>query len=162
MELRPARPDDLDAIAEIHDQAIREGAIAFIESPSREEDRAWLADRPASRPVIVAERDGEVVGWASLSDYRPGRQALRQTAEVSYFVHRDHRRKGVASALVRHCFEIAPGLGVRVLVAILLDENEASIALLEKLGFARWGELPRVARFEDREVGHVYYGRRVP
>jgi phosphinothricin acetyltransferase len=109
----------------------------------------------------VAERGGALAGWCSLSAYRPGRMALRHTAEISYYVHQDHRRSGVGSALIAHAIAQCPRLGLRTLFAILLDINRASASLLEKHGFARWGHLPGVAEIDGRECGHLYYGRRV-
>ena len=161
LDIRPARPDDLEAIVEIHNQAIRAGAIGFLEPHDVEERRAWLDGRPEKRPVLVAERDGAVVGWAELSDYRPGRRALRHAVEISYFVDAAQVRRGVGSALVRRCVELCPDLGIRDLVAILLEDNHASVGLLEKLGFTRRGHLPGIAVVEGREVGHLYYGLRV-
>jgi phosphinothricin acetyltransferase len=86
---------------------------------------------------------------------------LRHTVEISYYVDVDHRRKGLASALVRAMIELCPPLEIRTLFAILLDDNLASIKLLESFGFEEWGSLPRVADFDGREVGQLYYGLRV-
>ena len=64
-------------------------------------------------------------------------------------------------ALVRHALEAAPGLGVRTLLAIGLETNAASLALLSREGFARWGSLPRVAEIGGRRVGQWILGRDV-
>ena len=40
--------------------------------------------------------------------------------------------------------------------------DQANIALLRKFGFQQWPHLPGVAGFDDRQVGHLYYGLRVP
>jgi phosphinothricin acetyltransferase len=50
-------------------------------------------------------------------------------------------------------------LQIRHLFAIVLEGNEGSRRLLEKMGFEKWGYLPRVADFDGKEVGHLYYGR---
>ncbi len=161
MIIRDALERDLAAIVEIYNQAVAEHATADTDPVSMADREAWLRSHDGRHPVLVAEREGVVAGWASLSAYRPGRAALRHTAEISYYVHTDHRRRGVATALVTDAIARGPRLGIRTFFAILLEDNAASIALLERLGFRRWGYLPGVADFDGREVGHVYYGRRL-
>jgi len=102
-----------------------------------------------------------MVGWCSLSPYRPGRKALRTVAEISYYVHRDHRRRGVADAMLTHALNISTWLGFKNLMAILLDRNRASIQLLEKHGFRRRGYLPDIADFNGTICGQFIYGRRI-
>ena len=162
MEIRTAGLADLEAIVAIYNQAVAEQATADVVPRTVAGHREWLIGHaPDRRPVRVAEDGHVVVGWLSLSDYRPGRGAVRHTAEVSYYVDRAHRRQGVASALLRDCIEICPGLGIKTLFGILLDDNRGSVELLERLGFERWGRLPAVADFDGREVGHLYYGLRL-
>jgi L-amino acid N-acyltransferase YncA len=159
---RVAVVSDLPAIVEIYNQAVEANATGDLDPLGMERADAWLREHPpASRPVLVCEEGSEILGWSSLSEYRPGRRALRHSAEISYYVRFSHHRQGVASQLVRECIALAPELGIRTLFAILLDDNRASVRLLERFGFARWGHMPRVADFGGREVGHLYYGRRV-
>jgi Sortase and related acyltransferases len=105
--------------------------------------------------------EGQVAGWCSLSAYRPGRAALRFTAEISYYIGLAYHRQGIATALIEHALAACPALRIRHLFAIVLEGNQASLKLLEKMGFEQWGYLPRVADFDGREVGHLYYGRHV-
>jgi phosphinothricin acetyltransferase len=63
--------------------------------------------------------------------------------------------------LIEHALTACPVLQIRHLFAIVLEGNQASLKLLEKMGFEQWGYLPRVANFDDNEVGHFYYGRHV-
>jgi L-amino acid N-acyltransferase YncA len=167
MELRLAREADLPAIVAIHNQAIGAEDVADVDAKTAQGQRAWLdSHEPDRRPIWVGEAgvgeaDAQIVGWVSLSDYRTGRQALRHTAEISYFVDAAQRKRGYGRGLVEGAVERAPALGIRTLFAILLDDNTASVALLERCGFARWGHLPGVADFDGREVGHLYYGLRL-
>lgn len=162
LRTRVAALPDLEAIVDIYNQAIAAQATAYIEPRTVENRREWFARHPPSRnPILVAELDGEIVGWSSLSEYRPGRQAVRHTAEISYFVHSDHHRKGVGSELLRASIELCPAVGIKTLLAILLEDNVASIGLLRRFEFEHWGTMPRVADFHGREVGHLYFGRRV-
>jgi phosphinothricin acetyltransferase len=163
MNIRIARAEDLGALVEIYNQAIAVGQkTADITVVSIEDRKAWFEEHtPDSHPLLVAEQAGSILGYLTLSAYRPGRMALRHTAEVSYYVHFDHHRQGFASKLLRQAIEMCPALQIKTLIAILIESNAASIRLLEKFGFERWGYLPRVAEFDGMEFGHLYYGLRI-
>ena len=147
----------------IYNQAVRAGFQTGDRTEVTTEDRrAWLeAHQPERHPVYVGELDGAVAGWLSVSPYRPGREALRFTAEVSYYVDEAHHGRGVAGRLLEHAIQQAPPLGLKTYFAIVLDKNDASCRLLEKFGFARWGHLPGVADYDGEECGQWYYGKRV-
>ena len=122
----------------------------------------WFeAHTPNKYPILVAEKDDVIVGYLAIDSYRPGRMALRHTAEVSYFVHFEHHRQGIASNLLKHAICMCPSLQIKTIFAILIDSNHESIRLLEKHGFEKWGHMPRVAEFDGIEVGHLYYGLRI-
>ncbi|MFQ5635762.1 MAG: GNAT family N-acetyltransferase [Gammaproteobacteria bacterium] len=163
MKIRIAEPRDLESIVAIYNQSIAAGRrTADLTAVSLDERIEWFEDHPADRyPVLVADQNGAITGYLTISAYRPGRGALRHTAEVSFFVAFDSHRRGVASSLLRHALDLCPSLQIKTLFAILIDGNEASMRLLEKFGFERWGYLPRVAEFDGAEFGHLYYGRRV-
>ncbi len=163
MKIRIARVEDLRALVEIYNQAIAiRQKTADITPVSVADRKAWFDEhKPDQYPILVAKQDGALLGYLTISPYRPGRMALRHTAEVSYYVHFYHHRKGVASKLLQQAIEMCPALHIKTLFAILIDSNEASLQLLEKFGFERWGHLPRVAEFDGVEFGHYYYGLRV-
>ena len=159
---RTAAPSDLGAIVDIYNQAVAINATGHSDAVTVDDRRQWFKGHTADYPLLVADLDGTAVGWSSFSRYRPGRGALRHTAELSYYVDGAHRRRGVATALIARSIELCDALAFNTLVAILLDDNHASIALLRKFGFEQWAHLPGVADFDGREVGHLYYGLRVP
>jgi L-amino acid N-acyltransferase YncA len=163
MIIRFAQPDDLPSIMDIYNQSIPSQRATGDTQPVRVEDRlTWFQEhRSDKHPIFLAEVDGEVVGWCSLSPYRPGRAALRFTAEISYYIDLAYHRQGIATALVEHAMAACPSLQIKHLFAIVLEGNAASLNLLEKMGFEQWGYLPRVADFDGKEVGHLYYGRHV-
>ncbi len=161
--IRLAQIDDLPAIVEIYNQAIPSKQSTADTQPVRVEDRMmWFAEhRPDEYPIFVADVDGQVAGWCSLSPYRPGRAALRSTAEISYYIAPAYHRQGIGTALIEHALAACPALQIKHLFAIVLEGNQASLKLLQKMGFGQWGYLPRVANFDGKEVGHLYYGRHV-
>jgi phosphinothricin acetyltransferase len=114
---------------------------------------------PEQNPIYVYEAAGQVDGWVSLSAYRPGRAGLKDTAEISYYVDDRNQGKGIGSRLVSHAVAEAARLGKRVLLAMILEGNTASISLLKKFGFEQWGFLPSVYQAEGVTRGHIYMGK---
>jgi L-amino acid N-acyltransferase YncA len=163
MILRLARQADLPAIVDIYNQAILTKQSTGDLQPVTVEDRlTWFHVHPPEKyPIFAAEIEGQVAGWCSLSAYRQGRGAFRHTAEISYYISFVYHRRGIGTALVEHALSACPGLQIRHVFAIVLENNQASLRLLEKMGFERWGYLPQVADFDGKEVGHLYYGRHV-
>jgi L-amino acid N-acyltransferase YncA len=160
MRIRLAREEDLPIIDEIFNQAVfMKFCTAHLEPIGMEQREKWFAVHDPERyPVYVAESGRKVTGWISLSPYRADRQALAHVAEVSYFVHEDHRGTGIGSMMLQHAINVAPAFGFSVLVAILLDRNRASMALLEKYSFERWATMPGIVRIGRHRADHLYYG----
>lgn len=163
MNIRIAKIEDLEAIVGIYNQAIAVGQKTADTEPFTVDNRKkWFeAHTPDNYPILIAEENDVVEGYLTISPYRPGRKALRHTAEVSYYVHFDHHRRGIASRLLEHAICMCPLLGIKNLFAILIDSNVASVQLLEKYGFEKWGHMPQIAEFDGIEVGHLYYGLRI-
>ena len=163
MNIRPATLKDYSEIVNIYNHAVDEKfATADTEHVSLESRKEWFGQHsPETYPIYVAEENGEIVGWCSLSPHRPGRKALRTVAEISYYIHKDHRRKGVASSLIDFTIESAISLGFKNLISILLDLNKTSIYILEKFGFDKWGHLPDVADIDGVICGQFIYGKKL-
>ncbi|NKB37433.1 MAG: GNAT family N-acetyltransferase [Gammaproteobacteria bacterium] len=163
MGIRLARSDDLPVIVEIYNQAVKAGYYTADTTPlTLEERQSWLAVHSKNKyPVFVFEHDDHLKGFLSISAYRPGRQALRHTAEVSFYVDFDFHRQGIASLLLKHAISVCPSLQIKNLFAIIMETNSASSELLKLFGFQQWGYLPEVADFSGNEVGQIYYGLRI-
>ena len=163
MELSSATVSDLARIVEIYNQAITSGfATADTEVATLESRAPWFESHRNGTYPIYVETDGAVIrGWCSLSPYRPGRNALRFTAEISYYVDKHYHHLGIATRLIQHAIAECGRLRFKTLFAIVLDKNEASIELLKKLEFQIWGHMPKVADFDGQECVHVYLGKRV-
>ncbi len=163
MNIRIAELKDLEAMVEIYNQSITAGQKTADTTPVTIDDRQrWFKSHtPEKYPIIVAEVKKMVVGYLTISAYRSGRNALRHTAEVSFFIDFEHHRQGIASNLLQRAIDMCPALKIKTLFGILLDSNQESVKIFEKFGFEKWGHLPRVAEFDGVEVGHFYFGLRI-
>lgn len=160
MEIRLAFEEDLFAINNIYNQAVNQRyCTAHLLPLSQTQQASWFKKHnPARYPVFVLVLDKQVSAWISLGPYRIDRQALDHVAEVSYYVEKGHQGKGLGTYLLKHAIGKAPDFGFSVLLAILLGRNQASIGLLEKLEFSCWGTMPGIAKIDDQEDDHLYYG----
>ena len=114
---------------------------------SLEDQRRWITDRSGALGIVVAELDGEVVGYASLSPFRP-KAAYRTTVENSVYVAESARGTGVGRALLEELIELADARGFHTIIAHIVGGHEASIALHHACGFRVVGT--------EREVGRKF------
>ena len=163
MIIRPATSKDYSEIVKIYNHAVDEKfATADTEHVSVDSRKDWFTQHSSETyPIYVAEENREVIGWCSLSPHRPGRKALRSVAEISYYIHKDHRRKGVANSLISFTIVKARELGFINLFTILLDLNKPSIHILEKFGFDKWGHLPDIAEIDGTICGQFIYSKKL-
>jgi len=163
VDIRIAELSDLPQIVAIYNQAVptRRSTANTIPWTVKSRTPWFIEHEPGTRPIFVAELNGKVIGWCSLSVYRPGRLALRFTAEISYYIDSAFQRQGVGSVLLSHALDACPLLNIKNVIAVIIDRNEGSKKLLEKLGFEQWAYLPRVLDFDGQEFGEYYYGIRV-
>ena len=140
--IRDAAAADLEAIFAIYNREVEQSTATFDTEPRVVGiDDGWLTDRdPKRHPVLVAEEDGEVVGWASISPWS-SRPAYARTAEESVYVHVDHRRSGVGRALLADAVGRARKAGLGVLVARIAEARSESVNLHASLGFERIGTM---------------------
>ncbi len=163
LKIRNAEPGDLAQIVAIYNQAIASRrATGHMEPFTVEQRRTWLAAFDfESSGIYVAVTKNRILGYGTLTPYRPGRQAMNRVAEVSFFIDFGFHGRGLGKALLGHMIEQARAMRKDSLLAILLDINQPSVALLEKFGFARWGHLPGIIDFEGQRCGQYLYGRHV-
>ena len=161
--IRIALKSDWQTLIDIYNQAVIEkGKTADTEPQTVEGRLGWLEQHLNQKyPILIAEINSQIVGWCSISPHRPGRKALERTAEISYYIDREFRKKGIAIALIKSTIEKAKEREIKNLFAILLDINTPSIGLLEKMGFEKWGHLPNVAEIDGEICGQFIYGRKI-
>ena len=161
--IRQAEQKDLASIVTIYNQAIATKISTAETIPvTAENKQSWFDEHQNEKfPLLVAEYNKEVIGWISLSAYRKGRQALQHIGEVSYYIHHNHLQKGLGSKLMNAMIEKAKELGYKNLIAIIIDANTASVGLLNKFGFEKWGLIPGIIEMEGIVHDHGYYGRKI-
>ena len=138
--IRDARVADIGAIFAIYNHEVLHGTATFDTEPLiTGRDDAWLTGRDQERhPVIVAEVDDRVVGWASLNPWS-SRGGYARTAEGSVYVQRQLRSRGVGGSLLAATIERARDAGLGVVLARIAEANEPSVRLCERFGFGRIG-----------------------
>lgn len=161
MKIRLATLSDLSVINDIYNQAVRKRyCTADLEEITLDQRKKWFeGHHPDQYPVFVAIENEKVIGWICYSAYRAGRRALQSAAEVSYYIDEAHLQQGIGSQLMQFAIDEASKYHFKSLFAILLAANLASLKLLEKYGFERWGLMPHVADIDGETCDHLYYGR---
>jgi len=153
--IRPARSVDAQAICDIYNEGI-EDRVATLETRLRtgDEQRAWLESRDERHPVVVAEREGTVVGWGSLNAFN-ARPAYDYVSEFSVYVARSARGAGVGRSLIESLIAAARDIGYHKMVLAAFDWNAAGIALYERMGFRRVGVYREQGWLDGRWVDTV-------
>lgn len=159
-KIRFANSNDLPFIVDIYNQAIAaKKATADLHPFTVEQRLAWFNKfDDDSYPIYVAELNNKVVGYATLSPYRNGREALKKVAEISFYLNYSSLGKGIGSALIKYVIEDCKRVNKETLLAISLDVNVASIKLLQKFSFKEWGNLPLNSNFDGNRYNHLIYG----
>lgn len=131
---------DASQIAEIYNEGI-EDRIATLETNLRTEEdiRNWLSNRSEKHKVLVIEDGNEVIiGWASLNVFN-SRCCYSGVADISIYIKRDMRGKGIGGILLNDLIETAKEQGFHKLVLSTFDFNEAGKKLYKSFGFREVG-----------------------
>jgi L-amino acid N-acyltransferase YncA len=163
MIIRDAVEADLPAIVEIYNATVPTRVVTAELEPTTVEARLpWFREHSSERyPFWVAESEGRVIGWLDFKGFLP-RCAYRGTAEISVYVDKEFRRRGVGQGLLEQAIARAPSLGITALVGFIFGHNEPSLKLFQRLGFERWGFFPGVAQLDGVERDLVVMGKHCP
>jgi phosphinothricin acetyltransferase len=147
VNIRDAEPADACRIAAIYNHFVANTVVTFEEAAvdAAEFERHIAETRAARLPWLVAERGGEVLGYAYASRWK-GRCAYRYSAEITVYLDSSAVRQGLGSLLYAELFRQLQHQGLHVLIAGIALPNEGSVALHEKFG------MRKVAHF--MEVGY--------
>ncbi len=147
--VRPATPGDAEGILSIYNAAVTGSVDTFDLVPRTLDDQlAWLDDHSGAHPAVVAvDPSGAVLGFGSLSPYRP-RPAYATTVEDSVYVADESRGAGIGKALLAELVRLAREHGFHSVIGRIVGHNEVSIGLHSACGFTEVGT--------EREVGRKF------
>jgi phosphinothricin acetyltransferase len=144
IDIRLARIDDAADILAIYAPYCESSTVTFeTVAPTRAEMAGRIARVVESYPWIVAEVDGQILGYVYGTRFRE-RAAYRWTAEAAVYVALNHQRRGLARALYTSLFSILRHQGYSKVIAGVTLPNAASVQLHEKMGFQKVGHFPGV------------------
>ena len=148
--VRLAERRDAEAIRAIYNLEVAESTVTFDLVPrTLDEQVDWINAHSGAHPAVVADEDGEVVGFGSLSPFKE-RPAYSPTVEDSVYVRRDRRGQGIGRLLLEDLLRLAVDHGFHTVMARIVGNHEASIALHVACAF----ELVGTEREVGRKFGH--------
>lgn len=155
---RPATHADAASLVEIYNHYVTTSTVTFDVDPWTVHDMKHKIDAVAklSMPFIVAELEGDLIGYAYLSTWRD-KCAYETTMENTLYLREDARGMGIGRLLLDELVRLGGDAGVREVIAVIASSTDAvpSIRLHEKAGFARVGEMDNVGRKFDEWLGVV-------
>jgi L-amino acid N-acyltransferase YncA len=156
MEIRTMQPSDWPAVRAIYEQGLATRQATFeTEVPSWE---GWDAGHLAELR-LVAERDGQVIGWTALSP-TSRRDCYAGVAEESVYVAESARGQGLGKALLTELVTRADAAGIWTIQTSIFPENAASIELHKRCGFRVVGTRERIAQLDGAWRDTVLLERR--
>jgi phosphinothricin acetyltransferase len=158
ISIRPFTWGDVPAMTAVYRHYVENSTATFDTSPPSETAMASQKFGPmveAGHPLLVAERDGRLLGYAYASVYRP-RPAYRFTCEDTVYCAPDALGQGVGTALLARVIDEARAFGFRQMIGVITAESEGSIRLHERLGFRVVGTYEAVGFKFDRWLDIVH------
>jgi phosphinothricin acetyltransferase len=163
IDVRPADEADLPAITDLFNALIPVDATAWRDHLADPDEMAawWDQQVEAVHPVLVAETDGRVVGYATWTGFRGGARfpGYRRTVEHTIHVDGDRHGRGVGRVLLEALVEEARRRDVHVMVGAIDSANTGSLVFHRALGFTEVGRMPEVGRKFDRWLDLVLVQR---
>lgn len=158
MQLRAVTPDDAADLAHIYNHYIAKTVITFETEPVSAEDMRQRVVETLALPLpwLVAERGGAVLGYACASRWK-GRCAYRFAVEATIYLDPASVGQGLGMPLYEALIEDIRSLQMHAVIAGISLPNVASVALHEKLGFAKIGHFTEVGYKQERWVDVGYW-----
>ncbi|MEZ0229242.1 MAG: arsinothricin resistance N-acetyltransferase ArsN1 family A [Planctomycetota bacterium] len=147
MTTRAAVASDAAVITAIYNEGIEDRVATFETEPRTEEQVRAMLDDAKRYPIIVCEREGDVMAWARVSKYRD-RACYDGVGEASVYVARAGRGNGAGTAVLEALCAAAEAKGYWKLVSRIFETNKASRALCKRVGFTEVGIYRRHAKLD--------------
>lgn len=156
MIIREAKRQDVSDITDMLNDAIATTTATFETTPRPlGEQQAWFEQHDEDTPILVATRDNQVIGWASLSPWSD-HCASADTVEISIYVHKAHQGQGIGKHLAHAIIQHAKTRNHHSILARVTQGNTASLHLLQHLGFNPIGTMKEVGiKFGNRLDVHL-------
>lgn len=137
--IRQAEESDIKSILEIYNQGI-EDRVATLEESQKDYlyMQEWFANHQGRFKVVVADHDGNVVGWASLNPYS-NRCAYNGVADLSVYIAREYRGKGLGKELLSEIELVAVANDFHKIVLFTFPFNQLGQGLYRKMGYREVG-----------------------
>lgn len=137
MNIRKVTLEDAPQIAEIYNYYVKNTHHTFETEPlSLEEIEARINKITSIYPYLVAEEDGEILGYAHAGRFKL-RQAYEHSCEVMIYVKNDAKKRGVGTSLYLELFDLLDEMNIHVMIAGIALPNDSSVKFHERLGFAK-------------------------
>jgi len=146
IKIRPFKESDWPFVEKIYQQGIDTKNATF-----QTKAKPWQAWNQSTikRCRLVAEYNGQIAGWAALSQLS-SRPVYAGVAEVSIYIATQHQGKGLGKQLLSALVTESEKAGFWTLQAVIFPENQTSIALHETCGFRVVGRREKLGKMDNR------------
>jgi L-amino acid N-acyltransferase YncA len=157
IKIREYQTPDTQAILDIINYNILHSTALYDYTiRNYEQQKAILEDKTNKGfPVIVAELNGELVGFGMYSEFR-FREAYKFTVEHSVYVSEKYIGNGIGKVLLTELIELAKAQGLHTMIGVIDSENQGSIAFHEQFGFKTVGIIKESGYKFDRWLDSVF------
>lgn len=150
--IRVARSTDAASIAAVYNEYVGQGTATLEEEPwSGAKVVSWLADAGERQQMVVAELDGQVVGWGQIKSYSD-RGGYRGTCEIAEYLSSAATGRGIGKRLMESLLSFTESAGYRHIVAKIIADNTASIGFHERHGFTIVGTQNGIGECKGRLI----------
>ena len=159
--IKIAEEKEHQEILDILNQAINERRFTALLTPvTLENRRRWFEEHDdLKHPIFIYKEGDRTLGWMAISVYRDGREGFQNTCEISYYIDKDHRGKGIASKLLDKVMDYSKDVGINNLMAVVFADNTYSKKLLKSNGFTEWGRFPNIVEIDNITKDCLQFGR---
>ena len=152
LTIRQATLEDLNDITKIYNEAILKTVATFDTEPKTlDEQKNWFENHGPKNPILIAEQDGLIIGWAALSKYST-RCAYSDTAEISLYIGENYQMEGIGKKLMKAIIKEGEKAGLHAVIARITEGNEVSVHLHKSVGFEHIGIMKEVGLKFDRRL----------
>ena len=157
INIRPFKSEDNQAILDIINYNILHSTALYDYKIRSYEQQLKIVEEKISKnfPVIVAELNGQVVGFGMYSEFR-FREAYKFTVEHSVYVNEVFHGKGIGKLLLQELISLSRQQKLHTMIAVIDSENQSSVEFHEKFGFKTVGVIRESGYKFDRWLHSVF------